>query len=217
MHRAKKDVWMKQDNLIIHIKYFNPLDKTIAGIILTELDNKFNIIRRIDAQSGMYTEPTWLFSKVIEQIYDKTNLDYVVKTYKNKEYILNFLPKDIAKIVKKSDEMTMFELLKYVKKIEDEGYDATSYRVDFFAKTASPVVCLIMAMIGAAVGMRSLVKENMPAGIALGIGISFFYYIMHGFCISLGYGKVLPAFLSAWVTNIFFFIFAMLFLISIDD
>ena len=113
--------------------------------------------------------------------------------------------------------MSIFELVDYINRVESEGYDATTYRVDFFGKTAFPFVCLLMAMIGAALGMRSLVKENLPMGIAIGIGISFLYYIMHGFCISLGYGKVLPAFMSAWVANLFFFCFAVLFLISIDD
>ena len=48
--RARKDVWIKQENLIVHIKYFNPQDKTISGITFTELDDNFNMIKRVDAQ-----------------------------------------------------------------------------------------------------------------------------------------------------------------------
>ena len=113
--------------------------------------------------------------------------------------------------------MSIFELSEYINKIKSEGYDATTYIVDFFGKTALPFVCLIMAMIGAALGMRPILRENMPLGIALGIGLSFLYFIMHGFCLSLGYGKVLPPIISAWIANLFFFCFAVLFLITIDD
>ncbi len=217
VHRARKDVWLKQDNVIIHINYFNPQDKTIAGIILTELDDNFNMTKRIDAKKGVYKNGQWVFLKVLEQRYSKLEDDYIVEVYEKKEYSLDIMPEDLAKIVKKSNEMSFFELADYINKVEKEGYDATTYRVDLFGKTAFPFVCLLMAMIGAAVGMRSLVKENMPMGIAIGIGISFLYYIMHGFCMSLGYGKVLPAFMSAWISNVFFFCFAVLFLITIDD
>ncbi len=217
VHRARKDVWLRQDNVIIHINYFNPQDKTISGIILTEFDENFNMTRRIDAQKGVYKNKQWSFSKVLEQNYNEEAQGYSVKSYGNRVYTMDLEPGDLEEIVKKSNEMSIFELAEYVKKVEGEGYDATTYKVDFFAKTAFPFVCLLMAMIGAAIGMRSVVKVNMPLGIAMGIGISFLYYIMHGFCISLGYGKVLPPFASAWIANLFFFCFAVLFLITIDD
>ncbi|MCK5542560.1 MAG: LPS export ABC transporter permease LptG [Desulfobacterales bacterium] len=217
VHRDRKDVWLKQDNIIIHINYFNPQDKTIAGIILTELDDNFNMTKRIDAQKGVYQNGEWSFSKVLEQRYSNIEDDYIVESFENKEYYLDIMPEDLAKIVKKSNEMSFFELAEYINKVESEGYDATSYRVDLFGKTAFPFVCLLMAMIGAALGMRSILKENMPLGIAIGIGISFIYYVMHGFCMSLGYGKVLPPLISAWIANLFFFCFAVLFLITVDD
>ncbi len=216
-HRAKKDIWLKQGNFIIHINYFNPQENTIAGIILTELDENFNISKRIDAKNGSYKNGKWSFSKIIEQRYSNTQKDYIVTSYENKEYSIDLMPEDLKKVVKKSNEMNIFELSDYINKVESEGYDATIYRVDFFGKTAYPFVCLLMAMIGSALGMRSLVKENLPMGIAMGIGISFLYYIMHGFCMSLGYGKVLPAFISAWIANLFFFCLAILFLIAVDD
>ncbi len=217
IHRERKDVWVRQDNVIIHINYYNPKDKTIAGVILTELDENFNISKRVDAQKGVYKNKKWSFSKVLEQRYSNIEKDYIVESYENKEYFMKLLPEDLEKIVKKSNEMSIFELAEYINKVESEGYDATTYRVDLFGKTAFPFVSLLMAMIGAALGMRSIVRENMPLGIAIGIGTSFLYYIMHGFCMSLGYGKVLPPVVSAWVANLFFFCFAVLFLITIDD
>lgn len=217
IHRTRKDIWIRQDNVIVHINYFNPRDKTIAGVILTELDKDFNISKRVDAQKGVYKNKRWLFSKVLEQIYNKDDQDYIVKSYENKECSMELLPADLEQIVKKSDEMSMSELADYINRVEGEGYDATTYRVDFYSKTALPFLCLLMTMIGAALGMRDIVKENMPLGVAVGIGICFLYWILHGFCISLGYGKVLPPFISAWIANIFFFFFALLFLITVDD
>jgi len=64
--------------------------------------------------------------------------------------------------------------------------------------------------------MRGFVKENLPMGIALGILIAFMYWITYGFCLSLGYGGVLPPIISAWATNLFFFCLGILYLISTE-
>ena len=112
--------------------------------------------------------------------------------------------------------MSFVELAAHVKKIENEGYDATTYKVDLFGKIAFPFICLIMAITGAATGMRPGMKERMPLGIAIGIGISFLYWIAYGFCTSLGYGKMLPPLVSAWAANLVFICFALIYLINTE-
>ena len=73
-----------------------------------------------------------------------------------------------------------------------------------------------MAITGAAIGMGHLVKQNMSMGIGLGIGISFSYWIIYGFCMSLGYGKFLYPFVGAWTVNLFFICFSIIYLINVE-
>ena len=40
--------------------------------------------------------------------------------------------------------------------------------------------------------------------IAMGIGVAFLYWILNSFCLSLGYGGVLPPIVAAWVANCVF-------------
>ena len=105
---------------------------------------------------------------------------------------------------------------KYVKKVEQEGYDAITYKVDLNGKIAFPFICIIMVLTGAATGMKSFVKENIPAAIAIGVVIAFLYWIMYGFCLSLGYGSILPPVISAWITNIFFLSCSILYLMHTE-
>ncbi len=211
---ARQDIWIKGDNTIAHFKYFNPTDKTISGITLSFFDKNFNMTRRVDAEKGFFKNGFWHLSKVLEQDYGhKTN---TVKFYGSKTFKLDILPGDLQKIVKKSSEMNFTELSAYIKKIEKEGYDASAYKVDLFARTASPFICIIMILTGAAIGIRPSIKENFPLGIAIGIGISFFYWVMFGFCTSLGYGKMLPPFISAWAANFVFFFFSLIYLMNAE-
>ena len=216
IYSARENIWIKGDNTIAHFKYFNPIDKTISGITLSFFNNNFKMTGRVDAEKGIFKNGSWHLSHVLEQKYKNGKENNMVKSYKFKDFKLDILPKDLQKIVKKSEEMSFSELSAYIKKVEKEGYDASSYKVDLFGRTAFPFICIIMVLTGAATGIRPGIKENFPLGIAIGIIVSFFYWVMFGFCTSLGYGKMLPPFISAWATNFFFFFFSLIYLINAD-
>ncbi len=61
-----------------------------------------------------------------------------------------------------------------------------------------------MALTGAATGMRSFVKNNLPVAIALGVVTCFIYWFVYGFSMSLGYAKILPPLVAAWVDKFYF-------------
>ena len=215
-YTAKEDVWLKQDNNIIRFKYFNYQDKTVSGISLFFFNDDFTIKTRIEAELGKFENKVWHFSNVLQQDFNEKSRKIKVKLYDKKSFKLNINPKDLEKIVRKSNELSFVRLKAYIKKIEKQGYDATIYKVDFWGKTAFPFICVIMAITGAAIGMGHLVKQNMSMGIGLGIGISFSYWIIYGFCMSLGYGKFLYPFVGAWTVNLFFICFSIIYLINVE-
>lgn len=213
---ARKDIWIKSDNRLVHINYFDPIRHTVSGITITSLGEGFSLTRRIDAKTGHYSNNKWVLEGIIEQIHSKESNDYDVKEYSKKELSLGFEPEDLGEITKKSDEMSFSELSDYVEKVEQEGYDAVTYRVDLSGKIAFPFICIIMVLTGAATGMRSFSKHNLPMAIATGVVIAFSYWIMYGLCMSLGYGSILPPLISAWTANLFFSIFGVLYLVNTE-
>ncbi|MBF0230468.1 MAG: LptF/LptG family permease [Desulfamplus sp.] len=241
LYAVRENIWIKGDMSISHFKYFNPRDKTISGITITFFDSDFKVSKRVDAQSGKFEQDIerlknleisyndeelkekiklksglWILTGVLEQTFDRKINDFVIKEYEQKELDLELKPDDLKAIVKKSDEMDFRELASHISKVEGEGYDATTYKVDLFGKTAFPFICVIMSIIGSAAGMRRFVKENLAFGIAIGIGASFFYWIVYGFSTSLGYARVLPPFVSAWATNFLFLCLAVIYILNTE-
>ena len=213
---GRKDVWIKSENKIIHINFFDPVQQTIAGITATTMGGKFKILARIDAKTGRYEDGKWILEGVIEQSYKAHENDYEVTMSPMKNIDLKIKPGDLGAMAKKSDEMSFFELKEYVKKVEKEGYDSITYQVDMNGKIAFPFICIIMALTGAATGMRSFVKTNMPAAITVGVVICFLYWVMYGFCLSMGYAKVLPPVVASWTANLFFLCLGTLYLINTE-
>lgn len=206
----EKNIWIKGNRKIIHIKYFNPKNMTIHGITLYKFDKDFRLIRRIDAKKGVFKQGRWILNQTMEQDLDRKKGNYNFSFHKEQVEKLNFLPEDLKRVVKNSGEMTFRELSKYIKKVEAEGYDATMYRVDLYAKIAFPFICIIMCMVGTGIAAGRKLKEGLPVIIAYGVGIAFLYWIFYSFCLSLGYGEMLPPFIAAWTANLVFFCFGVL-------
>ena len=212
----EKNIWIKGKRLITHITYYNPAEKAICGISINAFDEDFRLVRRIDAKKGLFKDGQWFLYETIEQNLNKSNDQYRIKLHEKKLEKIDFLPEDLKRIIKKSEEMSFNELFNYIKKIEAEGYEATIYIVDLYAKIAFPLVCLIVCIIGAGIAFKRKIKEGLPVNIACGIGIAFLYWILHSFCVSLGYGEMLSPLVAAWSANLIFSCFGIVLLLNAD-
>ena len=213
---VQKDIWIKGHRSISYISYFNPQDLTISGIALNYFDKKFRLTRRVDAARGEYKQGHWVFYDIMEQVLNQKTGSYIVKFQDEQIEQIDFLPEDLQRAAKKSEEMSFKELYDYIRDIENEGYDATSYWVDLHGKFALPVACLIVCMIGTGITLRKRTREGLPLNIAYGMVVVFLYWISQSFCLSLGYGGVLPPFIAAWISNFIFICFAIFNLLNAE-
>ena len=210
----ENDIWIKGSRSITHIKYYNPADKTIFGITLNFFDEGFRLIRKVDARRGFFRQEKWFLYELVEQKLDKENGKYRITFHEERVEDLDFLPEDLKMVIRSSEEMSLKELLAYVKKVEAEGYDATIYRVDLYAKMAFPFVCIIMCIVGIGIAVKGKIKEGLPVSIAYGIGIAFLYWVSYSFCVSLGYGETLPPVIAVWAANLVFLCFGVVILLN---
>jgi len=200
----KKNIWIKGERFIAHINYYDPAKKTVFGMTINRFDKNFMLVKRIDAKKAVFFEKTWLLFDIIDQELSREKREDRVELIDRREEDLGFFPEDLQRVIKKSEEMSFTQLYDYIKKVEAEGYDAGTYRVDLYAKTAFPFVCIIMCMVGSGIALKGSFGESIPVKISTGIGVAFIYWIFYSFCVSLGYGRMLPPLVAAWVANIIF-------------
>jgi len=201
-----KNIWIRGNQSITHITYYNPADQMISGISIAYFNKNFNLTRRINARTGKYIDGSWVFFDcLIQQHLDSPQQDHQVTFHEEKICQIDLLPADLLRVAKESEEMPFMDLYQYIQKVEREGYDAAKYRVDFYAKTAFPFICFILSMFGAGLALRGSTKEGMVISFAYGILTVFIYWSFYSFCLSLGYGNVLPPIVAAWIANLIFF------------
>ncbi|MBW1615278.1 MAG: LPS export ABC transporter permease LptG [Deltaproteobacteria bacterium] len=199
---SDKNIWIKGEGTITRIKYYEPVSEEFYGLSISFFDNDFNLIRKLDAKKAKFKDKKWLLSGIMEQ-FPKID-DNQIKIYKEKIVRLPFTPKDFLRVAKLPDEMSIFELFKYIKKVEKEGYDASKYATDFHAKIGFPFVCIIMTLIGIGLCLKRSGKDNTASNVSAGIGIAFLYWIFQSFCLTLGYGGMLHPIIAVWTPNFVF-------------
>lgn len=217
---SEKNIWIKGHRSLSHIRYYNQANKTISGVTLYYFDEQFRLQRRVDAKSGEFRDGQWRFQNLMEQnrASGEDEQNFAVKFYEERVEPFEFLPEELKRVAKKSEEMNFMELLTYIRAVEAEGYDATNYRVDLHAKLAFSIVGLILSLLAAGYGLKrkSRGSQGLSVSIAYGIGITFLYWISYSFCLSLGYGGLLPPFIAAWTANFIFFGVGVLILMNVE-
>lgn len=214
---AKQDIWIKAPHRILHVRYYDPVRKTLHGITVHQFDDDFRLIRRIDAEKAVFQNGKWDFQQVLEQVAGASpgNFQTQFRDHLELDFPIDF--QDLQHVAKKSEEMGYWELSEYVRKVESEGYNAAKFQVDLQSKLAFPAVCLIMGLVGLGIGIHPRTKEGLAASVAAGIGIAFLYWIFYSFCLSLGYGEMLPPIAAAWSANLVFSCVAGLILLTAEQ
>lgn len=201
--KHEKNIWIKGHRKITHIKFFDPASKAIFGFTQYRFDDQFQLVQRVDARKGEYHDGQWeLVSGMVQVLTNEKASD--IDFFDRRKEALDLHPKDFQRIVRQSSEMNYNELRDYVRKVESEGYDSTVYKVDLYAKSAYPFVCIIMGLVGIGLAARKRLNSGIPLSITYGLIIGFSYWVFQSFCVSLGYGGLMPPLMAAWVANFIF-------------
>jgi lipopolysaccharide export system permease protein len=212
----EQNIWIREKNAIIHIKHYDPSEGELHSITLNYFDEEFSLVRRIDAEKGRFDNGRLRLVNILEQTLSPENDVYLVDRHDEMSVPVGLHSEDFQTVVRKSSEMGFRELLQHVRKVESEGYSATVYRVDLQAKIAFPFVCIIMSITALGISLTGRKKEGMPMAIATGVGTAFVYWVFNSFCMSLGYGAMVPAIVSVWLGNLVFGCAGLIILINAE-
>lgn len=204
MGSFKQDqIWYRGQKGIYNFRFFDAQSNTLRGITIHYLDRGMNLTMRLDAEKGEWTEGGWLFHHILITRFEAGQFPLLTKIDRQRVDIPES-PSDFKVIQKDVEVMGYFELERYIRKLQAEGYDASRYIVDLHGKVAFPWVSIILAVIGISFSLRSERRGGVAQGIGIGLIIGFSYWLVYAFGMSLGRSGLLPPILAAWFANILF-------------
>ena len=195
-----------QNNDIYYYQFFDPDRDQFGNVTVFQLDPaSFSITRRIHADRAHWADN--LNRWVYEQGWDRSL---------NVSAIVNYRPFDVStfpnlpetpsyfkKEVKQYTEMNYEELRRYIRDLQQSGFDVVRLRVQLNKKLSYPLITLIMAVIAIPFSL-STGKKGAITGVAVAVGIAVFYTVVSRLFEAMGDLSQLPPALAAWSPDLIF-------------
>ena len=112
-------------------------------------------------------------------------------------------PTYFKKEVKQSSEMSYQELRRYIRDLQQSGFDVVRLRVQLEKKFAYPVIALVMAVLAVPFSL-SAGRRSTVTGVAVAVGIAVVYWTVSGLLEAMGNISQLPPVLAAWSPDLIF-------------
>jgi len=200
-------------NQLIYAQEFDLAKNKLTGIIIIERDNQHRLHRKILASEAIWENGKWFFYDCIIYKFDTTG-ETIGNPLVFKKKIIEFpeSPNDLQKYQLQTDYMSYRELRSYIERLSGQNPKMlNSLKTDLYFKSAMPLVSIIIMLIGIPFALTTS-RGGAMAGIGISITIGLLYYGSIYFVLAMGKGGLLPPIVAAHLSNVLFFIIALVLL-----
>ena len=193
-------------NRIYNYTFFDSDQNVFANLSVFEFDPvTFRMTRRLQAArafweasiNGWILENGWSRDLSGDRV---TNyMPFSVAAYKE----LAEEPSYFKKEVKPSEQMSAFELRRYIADLRQSGFDVVRLSVQFYRKFSFPLIAFVVTLIGIPFSF-TMGGKGALTGIALSIGIAIVYWSISSLFEAMGNMSELPPAMAAWSPDILF-------------
>ena len=197
-------VWYRSaDGRFLRMALFDPVDKSIEGLLLLEVDREFELVDRLDARKARWTPHGWLLTDVIDRRIDAKG-EVKTVTFPSRLVAMPEHTDDFAQIQKSPDQMSYLELRSFVARLRESGHQVGKYLVELHSRLSFPLVHFIVALVAIPFALASPRSGGRAMGIGVAIAIAIGYYLVNYVAIAFARADLLPPALAAWIANIVF-------------
>jgi LPS export ABC transporter permease LptG len=197
-----------QNNDIYYYQFFDADRDQFGNVTVFELDrSSFSIKRRIHADRAHWADN--LHRWVYEQGWDRTLQGSAIANDGYHTFDVSTFPEIsetpsyFKKEVKQYTEMNYEELDRYIRDLQQGGFDVVRLRVQLNKKLSYPLITLIMAVLAIPFSL-STGKKGAVTGVAVAVGIAVFYTVVSRLFEAMGDLSQLPPALAAWSPDLIF-------------
>jgi LPS export ABC transporter permease LptF/LPS export ABC transporter permease LptG len=195
-----------QHNDIYYYQFFDPDRDQFANVTIFQIDPaSFTIAERIHALRAHWADnlDRWVF----EQGWERDLRGAAIENFRTFDVStfpeLSESPSYFKKEVKQYSEMNYEELHRYIRDLQQSGFDVVRLRVQLNKKLSFPLITLIMAVLAVPFSL-SAAKKGAITGVAVAVGIAVVYTVVSRLFEAMGDLSQLPPALAAWSPDLIF-------------
>jgi LPS export ABC transporter permease LptF/LPS export ABC transporter permease LptG len=195
-----------QHNDIYYYQFFDADRNQFANLTIFQINPAtFTIAQRIHADRAHWADSMnrWIYEEGWERSLSGSAIasyhTFDVSTFPQ----LTEAPSYFKKEVKQYSEMNYEELRRYIRDLQQSGFDVVRLRVQLNKKLSYPLITLIMAVLAVPFSM-SASKKGAITGVAVAVGIAVVYTVVSRLFEAMGDISQLPPALAAWSPDLIF-------------
>ncbi len=202
--QRQSQIWYRSsETRFLRMALLDPVDKSMEGLLVLEIDPEFTLVERLDARRARWTPDGWQLSGGVIRRLDPQNR---VRSEPFESH-LAVMPEhidDFTQVQKAPDTMSFLELRAFVAKLRQSGHPVAKYMVHLYSKLSFPLVHFIMALVAIPFALVSPKSGGRAVGIGVAIVISVSYWVVDSIALAFAQADLLPPPLAAWTANIVF-------------
>jgi LPS export ABC transporter permease LptF/LPS export ABC transporter permease LptG len=195
-----------QNSTIFYYQVFDPDRNQFGSLSVFQFEPAtFQLTHRVYADRAHWDEQLkkWICTQGWQRVFRGAAIDdyrtYDVSTFAS----IGEVPEYFKKEVKQSSEMNYEELRRYIRELQQSGFDVVRFKVQLEKKLAFPVITFVMAVLAIPFAL-SAGKRGAVAGVAVAVGIAVIYSVTSGLFEAMGNISQLPPVLAAWSPDLIF-------------
>jgi lipopolysaccharide export system permease protein len=144
------EIWFRgPEATFVHIELLDPVAERVHGITIFRKNVAGELIEQVQAREAVWLSGRWtLLQGTIARF--QGNLTTHVENFTRLEMPIGMKPEALRSIFTPPSQMSLSELQSYMRRLRDRGVDMTVYARDFQMKLATPLMGLVMAIVGLA-------------------------------------------------------------------
>lgn len=198
-----RDLYLKDGQRILSVAQVFPHRGEVQGLVLLDLDQHFNLVRRMEAVSARYeAHNRWWLQTLTERRFDPETQEIVGFTRQSEQLVdLGHNPLELREIWTEPAELTLPELQELGDRLQRRGQDASRYQSELHFRIAQSLMPLIVVLLGVPFALQRGRRATLGVGVALSLGVFLAYLMLQAIGMALGSAGLLPLPLAAWAAN----------------
>jgi len=204
--RAKKGLWVKDDNQVLYIKELLP-NGVARSVEIYQLDEAGRLVSAIAAKSAIPNADKWLLKQVKQTIIGDRTIRTVV--YDEMIYAGNLSHQLLEALMIEPRQMSSSDLYSYLVFLDENELDTSTVSLTFWQKIMAPFTVLIMCVLGLPFVLGSQRQSNTGQRLMLGILLGLTYVVADRLLIQLGSQININPFVNALSPSLLFLALAV--------
>jgi lipopolysaccharide export system permease protein len=205
----QEKIWYRSDNLIYHLRNFDPAKGVIFGIGVYSFDSMFNLLEEIQAEQAEYQGGFWRLNGGKSTTFPPGGGFPITRPFVSRDLNIRETPSDFKRIEREVDRLRIKDLMRFIRSNRKSGIDSRGFEVKLHSRFSLSFMPMVMFFLAIPFAVSRSREGRTGRDLSIAFAITFVYWLSFSIGMSMGQKGTLPPALAAWSPSVIFGLLAL--------